>query len=138
MSHGDIRTYQFVTSVIQLSIVPISYISLKLGTSPESVFIIILTVTVINGCYKVNKALSLLKMGRSLFLRKALIPIVLVAGLMFCIYALYFYMFGYPANQLINIILSILLLSSLVVAFGLSSNEREYMFNVLKSKVKSN
>ena len=138
LSNGDIRTYQLVTSVLQLSVIPISYVSLKLGSSPESVFIISLAVTVIMGCYKVNKALALLKMSRLLFLRKVLIPILLVSGLMFCIYALYFYMFGYLATHLINIILSILLLSSLVVAFGLSSNEREYMFNILKSKIKSN
>lgn len=71
---GRMMTYQIVISIIICSIIPISWLCLKLGCSPNSVFVVSLVITTINVITSLIIVHSLFKFKYSDYMRKVIIP----------------------------------------------------------------
>lgn len=77
-AYGKIRTYQIVTSLFIMSVVPVSYLFLKLGFPPETVFyvsIIICALAVILRVFFINHYIGLPVGG---YFRSVLLPMAVV------------------------------------------------------------
>ena len=82
---GNMRNYEVVFSIINLLIIPISFIVLKLGAPAESVFIVyfIMTIFVQVGCLLVIR--TLVSLSIRYYIRVLIVPIAIVACLIFAL-----------------------------------------------------
>lgn len=76
---GNMRDYQLTFSIINLLIIPFSYLSLKLGAPAESVFVIYLVMSIIVqiACLLVMR--RLVSLSLALYFRKIVLPISVIA-----------------------------------------------------------
>lgn len=71
---GIIRTYSVSTSITFLTIVPISFLVLKLGYPPYSVFVVHLVITIIAVLIRMYMAKIIVKIDLAEYIRKCVIP----------------------------------------------------------------
>ena len=76
---GKMRNYEVTFSLLNLLIIPISYLSLKLGAPAESVFVVyfIMTIFVQVACLLVLKTLVTISLRQ--YIKQLIIPLVVVA-----------------------------------------------------------
>lgn len=129
---GKMRNYEVTFSVINLLIIPISFIVLKLGAPAEMAFIVYLVMTVFVqiGCLLVIRTLT--KISLSDYFMSLIVPIVIVA----CITLLLIYIINYYLQQnLIGIVIEyivITLLSSVLFYYVvLDSTEKKFVNNII-------
>lgn len=79
MATGKIRTYQIVEGGSLLFILPVSYIFLRNGGNPYSVFIVQLIIMYIVQLLRVFIVCHKIKMSRWVYVKKVLIPVIIVA-----------------------------------------------------------
>lgn len=78
-ANGHIRKYQAVVGVILLGIVPVSYVVLKLGAPPVSVFIVHFTMVVLAHISRVWMIRPMISMRISEYFAKAILPLLYVS-----------------------------------------------------------
>ncbi len=136
---GNVRVYQSVVGGILLSIVPISYIVLKLGGNPVSVYVVYLSVMVFAFVVRLGILRNMLNLSIREYTNKVVLRCLAV-----CLLS-YFSMFGIKqaisTNVLNTIVICILsVLTTIVYSYliGLSSTERDFVrkkgMNVLRSR----
>lgn len=76
---GKVKKYQIVCGGMMLLIVPLAYISLKLGAPPESVFIVHGTIAVLTQFARVFMMRNLIDFSVSSYCHKVLMPVIIVA-----------------------------------------------------------
>ena len=78
---GQMRNYELTFSIINLLIIPISFVVLKMGAPAEAVFIVyfIMTIFVQLGCFLVLKEIVTLSLRQ--YCKKLLAPLFMVAAL---------------------------------------------------------
>ncbi len=76
---GKVKIYQAVCGGLLLLIVPIAYLVLKLGGSPESVFIVHGCIAIVTQIARVYLMRNLINISIGLYLRKIILPILSVA-----------------------------------------------------------
>lgn len=77
---GKVKKYQAICGGLLLCIVPVAYISLKFGASPESVFIVHGIIAVITQYARVYLMRNLINLPLSTYFKKVVFPIILVAS----------------------------------------------------------
>ena len=80
LATGRIRYYGFATSVMTIIQLPLCYIILKMGGSPESVFVTMLTVTIIREIVQYYKLRNLVGFRYLDYFRKVQLPCILVVA----------------------------------------------------------
>lgn len=131
---GRIRRYMFVTGLIQLMTIPVSYVVLKRECPPESVYIVNLILMFVLTYYKVSQGLSLLNMNRVLFIRSTLIPIVVVPVLCSFVYYVSVLIFSINIGHILNLLYCLSISVLMVIAIGLSKMERLYFLRFILKK----
>lgn len=127
---GDIKKYQAVVGGILLTIVPVSYIVLKIGGSPISVYIVHFSICVIAFCSRLLIIRPMIHLSIREYLKIVIIPCLLVAGLSCGTAIMIQYIF--PKGMLFSIIVcvfSIVLVVLFAYTIGLSKNERIFINN---------
>lgn len=121
---GKIKKYQTVVGALLLSIVPISYLSLKLGAAPYAVFIVHLCISVCAFFVRAYLVRSLINMSLLSYTKKAVLPIF-AFGVVASILPLFYHMF--TSENLMNFIIIVIIniLSSFISAFYLAFTEVE-------------
>lgn len=133
---GNIKRYQLITGSILLLNIPLSYIALRLGYSPESV----VYVSILNAATALIARLILLKKLVSLpvysYIKQVVFRSILILISTYLLYVVLFSKIVISANfWLESIILSIcILIASL--AFGLDQIERTFIFDKLSILLK--
>lgn len=131
---GKIKKYQSVIGGLLLSIVPITYVVLKLGFPPVSVFVVNLIVCVIAFVSRVYIVAPLTKLRPSLFFKK-----VVLRSLGVCVISSVIPILLYnwlPEGIVVNImIMAIALLSVCLTSYfvGLDKSERSYVMKGIAS-----
>lgn len=77
---GKVKAYQAVCGSILLCIVPVAYVVLKLGGSPESVYVVHGCIAVLTQCVRVYMMRRLISLPMTTYLHRVVVPIVLVAA----------------------------------------------------------
>lgn len=125
-ANGNIKMYSIVTGSILLTIVPISYVVLRLGGSPSSVFVVALLVAVsclISRMLILKRMVNFDVLG---FAKNALAPIVLVT-IISTLLPLYIKIyFDNESFKMFIVISAICLFSTMISSFllGMSKYER--------------
>jgi O-antigen/teichoic acid export membrane protein len=133
---GKIKKYQFCVGGILLLNLPISYIYLKMGASPEYVLIVGIIITFFAFFIRLNIAKRLVGFSFSSFLKRVVAPIFLVFSLSSIgplLYSCY-----HMANLLrlfSTIILSIFSVLVFVMVIGLTKTERNIFFGIVRNKI---
>lgn len=129
---GKMRNYEVTFSVINLLIIPISFIVLKLGAPAEMAFIVYLVMTVFVqiGCLLVIQTLT--KISLSDYFMSLIVPIVIVACITLpLIYIINFYLQQNLIGIVIEYIVITLLSSVLFYYVVLDSTEKIFVNNII-------
>lgn len=129
---GKMRNYEVTFSVINLLIIPISFIVLKLGAPAEMAFIVYLVMTVFVqiGCLLVIQTLT--KISLSDYFMSLIVPIVIVACITLpLIYIINFYLQQNLIGIVIEYIVITLLSSVLFYYVVLDSTEKKFVNNII-------
>lgn len=135
-AYGKIRDYHLICGGFTLSILPISYILLKLHFPPETVFyvsIVICTIAIGIRAVFVKKSVGL---SLSEYLLKAILPILLVS-VFSSILPLYFELtFDYGLTRFLLVGFSSVAMTSLsVLTIGMTKTERKHLLNTVKNAI---
>lgn len=133
---GRLKKFQIFEGTSLLTIVPIAYVTLKFfNVSPESVFIIHITIEMITQYIRLKVVLPMIKMDIGVYFRSVLVPVAKVALLSPIIpIAVYNYISLPELAQFVLIgFVCVITVSVCCFICGCSKNER----NVLISKVRS-
>lgn len=125
-AYGKVKVYQSAVGSMLLTILPIAYVTLRLGGNPESVFIVNLFVAMVAQIMRVYLVSKMVGFSLRDYTKRLILPILMVTvvsgSLSACIYRLF------PVSTLsgicvIGCAISISLIS--IFCVGLNANERD-------------
>ncbi len=136
---GRIRNYQLIVGGVLLLIVPISYIALKLGGRPESVFVVHLSVALIAQFVRLWMVRGLVGLSCRMYLERVIGPLLRVVMVAFILpLSVYIFM---PDSFLRLALVVVSSCTSVLLGgyvFGLESKERAFVkdkIRLLKQKI---
>lgn len=124
---GKIRLFQIVESVTLILILPIGYGLLKLGMDAASIFIAMIVLSVMALFLRLMVLKKIMDFQVGQFVRRAIIPVLIVSGILWGIYWIAIKGCSQNENLIVNIMQMIaILILSLVIAYwvGLTKNEK--------------
>ena len=133
---GKIRRYQVIISLINLSVLPLSYLALKAGYDARAVFVLKLMVGAIMYIFRINYILP--KVGYRIkdYLRQVLLP---VAGISICVPAVVYaaapLFAGDVARLISTTVLSVLLSGAFLFTCGIDKEERKALIATIKTVI---
>lgn len=138
---GNIRTYQMVISAILLMNVPISYIGGRFGMSPEGMFLVRNIIYILAFFSRLVFLRKMISLNVPLFLKRVVIPIIKVLCLV--VVPISFIIRGNLitlSSSLMTLVgqTTLIFVYEMLITyfFGLRSNERKYVMNGIKGKLK--
>lgn len=131
---GNIRKYHLVVGGILLTIVPIAYITLKLGGQPQSVFYVYLVVS----CVALAGRLIILRQQINMSIENYVVQVLLRIAVVFAVsYPLCLMISNYLSLNFLGLIIFCVITTAIIgtaiLAFGMTSNERLF----IKAKILS-
>lgn len=136
---GRIKVYQATIGSILLLIVPISYITLKLGGSPESVFLVHFLIVIIAQITRVWMLRPMISLSIIQYIKSVIGNIASVSALSLILPMLiYVTLPSSPGRFLLVCTLSVLSVGTAVYFIGLGDKERNLISNKLKAITHSN
>ena len=131
---GKVKKYQTLVGSILLSILPISYVVLKLGGQPYSVFIVHLCVALIAFVVRLLVVRPLIRLSVGAYLRQVLLPLFAFSLVGVILPACYSW---YSDNSFLSLVLVVLLSGVSTLLFGyllaLSKSERIFVRNKVQT-----
>lgn len=129
---GNIKRYQFFTSLIILSNLPVAYAILKLGFSPVYIFTAKFLINIIAYLYRAFYVRNLISFHVMTYVREVLFPIISMTIVLILLgYVSYSIMDNYIISSIIMFGCSVLV----VWTFGLNSHERKIVYQEIQKKV---
>lgn len=133
---GIIRNYQIVLGGLLLTIVPISYIALKMGFAPTSVLYVHLFITIVTLFVRLYYAKKLNKLDIKFYLHNVIFKSIISVAPAFLIIWLFHYHFCEHLNIIARLAITIIYMIILTLTFikwGLNNSERIYILSKLKT-----
>lgn len=126
---GKVKYYQILVSVILLTDIPLSYLALKCGYSPTSVFCVNVVVNLMAYMFRLMYAKKIIKINIFSYLKKAIIPCfnVCVCTLPLLIYLTYIC----ELQWFYIIVISLLFSFIFIYLLGLESTEKDFIRNLI-------
>lgn len=122
---GKIRWFQIISSVVELSCIPICFILYKSGLPDYTVIIAYTISTLVNYCISLVMMQRILGFNVLEYLKSLFPPVLLVMGLLIPLILFYSKMIIVSAwGHLTGIVLTLLYIMSVVLLFGLKKEER--------------
>ena len=127
---GHIRNYQIIVGGILLLIVPVSYLVLKMGGDPQSVFVVHLCVVILAQFVRLWMIRRLIGISLQIYFQRAIIPLLRVCLVVCWLPMVCYYVMDAGIIRVIIVVFT----SCMSVLFwgyilGLERNEREYIQN---------
>ncbi|WP_031532368.1 MULTISPECIES: oligosaccharide flippase family protein [unclassified Bacteroides] len=133
---GKVKLYQSVIGTIVVMIFPISYVALKLGGNPESVFYVHIAVAIIATVVRLFLIRHMIKLSISSFIRKCIIPCIMVASVSFVSMRLLKNALPYTvATSCAMIGISIIVVCVTFFFMGMTTGERHFIYGRIKTVV---
>lgn len=98
---GKMRNYQILTSSVICAILPISWVFLKMGYNPNSVYVISLVITVVNQVVCVYALKRIFNFGIGEYTKEVILPLLAYSVLLILLPALCIYFFDQSIWRLI-------------------------------------
>lgn len=134
---GRVRIYQSVVGGILLMIVPLAYISLKLGAEPYAVFIVHLIIAIIAFITRIIIIHKMIKMSIREYFIKAIIPCVYVAFPSVLISLAVKYIFPNDLQYAVFVaFISLIVVSLSSFILGLTISERQFILSKISNSKK--
>ena len=138
-ANGLIKYPELISGIIQVLNLPFSYVALKLGCGPESVFIIMIFIRIASQAVKIYYTQKYLDMPVSKYLNKVIIRPLIVLSLSLIV--------PYNVSKIVlleNVLIRIpfiVTLSMISIGFviyyiGLDKKEKKYVKNIIKNRIK--
>ena len=134
-AYGKIKNYQFITSMIILCNIPLSYVVLWLELSPTYVFIVRIAINFIAYMYRFLFVKNILQVEIKNYMQEVLMPILKIVTLCFIVYIL---INLYISNIFTTTILMLLASIVIIYLFGLSVSEKRFITFIIKNKIFKN
>ena len=135
---GNIKKYQIIYSILSCIQLPLAYILLHFGLSPIGVFASWCVVSLVNYGWKIVFVTRKISMPLILYTYKVLLPVIFT--IFFSMLVLYLLPFELKTNQWMPFVLSTLIIIFIILLVisivGLSSKEKNYLIQTIKSKVR--
>lgn len=130
---GNIKRYQMGISFIMFSNFPLSYISLKMGYGPDSIYIISALTCLAALLYRIYTVKKLVpQMEMKVFCSQLLkLPFCLMALSMFMYYILKNFLTTPLSLQITISALMEVLLGVVIMAYGMNVRERKFLYNMI-------
>ena len=130
---GKIRNYQLIVGGVLLLIVPISYLALKLGGQPESVFVVHLSVALVAQFVRLWMVRGLVGLSGRMYLERVILPLLRVVFVAFILPLLVYVIMPESLPRLLLIVVS----SCISVlfggyVFGLERKERAFVHDKIR------
>lgn len=139
-SYGKIRYYQFFTSCILLLIVPIAYLFLRYGASPQYVFISKLIATFLLYIYRLYFIRAYLDFSKREFISQVLTKVLSVSVLSFVTAYFFKTIIMVTSSKTLDLIVfsifSLLITCIFIFVIGITKEEKNSIFNILKKRIK--
>lgn len=129
---GRVKVYQSIVGGVLLSIVPIAYITLKLGGAPYMVFTVHLCVALVAFVVRLFIIRNMINLSLFKYVREAILPCVYVAlpsvGLVMIFKSILPHNFGGACGVVVLSAMAVIVFSFMV---GLTANERQFILSRL-------
>lgn len=130
---GNIKKYQIIVSCILLLNIPIIYVLLKLGFSPESAVVIRIIMNFVAHCFRLVYLKNKINFPVKKYIKNVMLRCAVVSGLiipipLLCLLGFKITMLGYWTAVISSLILSI----PIIYYVGLEQGERKFILNVIK------
>ncbi len=133
---GNIRNYQLVLGSMLLTVVPISYVCLKLGCNPTTVYWVYLIITIINVFIRLYFAKKLNGIDFYKFFKNVILKSFLAVGPLFLLFWASHYLFLDKVSDLPRLAITLGYMVVLTLAFGywgLNKTERDLILSKISS-----
>lgn len=128
-ANGNIKKYQIIVGTILLLIVPIAYVTLKMGGQPEAVFVVHLTIVLIAQCARLIMIRGMISLTVMEYVEKVIIRIVAVVCLSIIVpIALHLYLSNSFLNMILVCFISCTSVLISVYLLGLSRDEKQKIY----------
>ena len=130
---GKVKTYQMVYSVLITSILPISWVVLKLGGNPSSVFVVSLMMTIINQIVSLFIVRKVFEYSIKEYVKAVIIPCAIISVLLPIVpFLITKYMETSFLRLAVVCALDIILTIAISYAFALNSSEKNMVLTSFK------
>ena len=131
-ANGNIKKYQIVVGTILLLIVPISYMALKMGFPPESVFVVHLAIVILAQCSRLYMIRGMIELSIGEYIQKVVLRVGIVTALSVIVPVfLHNWLQSNFINMLIVCLVSCMSVAICVYFLGLNKSERLKVNNKL-------
>lgn len=132
---GNIKNYSLTTSIIFLLIAPVSYLILKLGGAPYSVFIVQLIFTLIAIWIRMYMAKIIVQISIPDFIRRCIVPLIKISVVSLVIPCLLFIFLSDNVLRFFSVIfLSLISVIICTYLYGMNSFEKNIIKNIIFKK----
>lgn len=134
---GKVKTYQIAYSVLITSILPISWVVLKLGGNPTSVFVVSLVVTIFNQCVSLFIVRKVFDYSIKEYVKVVIIPCAIISVLLpIAPFMITKFMETSFIRLAVVCVLDIMLAIVISYAFVLNSSEKEMVLAFVNKIIK--
>lgn len=136
---GKVRNYQMTISIVMLLNIPLSYVLLKIGFSAPWVIVGMVAIEAVTSFARVYFAHILTSMSIGLFFRNVVCPVFIVyiiTSLLLIIIKTNFYPHTDDFMSFLVLTSVAIIVNSIVCYFALSKSERDFLKNIIISKIK--
>lgn len=127
---GKIKLYQILVNINRIISVVVAYVVLKFGAPAYSLLYCYIGVSVVNSVvmhYVLHKTINI---DRSLLIRKSYIPCLLTT-----IFVVPLFFIDVSIPPIVKIVCYMIVICIFCFVFGFSKNEKQYVINLVKSKI---
>lgn len=136
LASGKVKIYQITLSIISYSFIPITYLAIKLTKVPEIVFVCTLVMTIFEICARVVIINRQIGMPVGLYVKNVFLNIGVISVLVpLAPVLVHMYLPMGFIRLICTSVVSVLSVLTVVLAFGLKANERQYVYSYLKNKI---
>lgn len=135
---GKIKTYQIVISLILLLNIPVSLVLGKMGLPPYTIYAARASIYILAISCRLTFLRKLINLNIYEFIRKVIYPTLAVSAIIVTLIVLkYMYISNTTFTSFVIESLLLVFVEIVVIgAIGLNNNERKFIFNIIKSKLK--
>ena len=137
-ANGNIKTYQITVGGMMIAILPISYIILKLGATPESVFVVHLSIILLAQVIRLLFMRKMINLSLRQYAKDVIIPICSVSIISVIAPLLVFSYMQEGVLRLISVcVVSIVSIAITTYMLGLRRNERQVINKKISNIINS-
>lgn len=140
MATGVIRTYQIVVSMVMLLIVPVGYFVFREGGLPYMIFVVMIVISLLSGIVRFSFCVKQIGYKWGFFIKDVLFRVVSTVLLAIPVPILLRYSLRIESHFMTFFFLSAFAVVSSSIAIlvvGITKNERNFIIDVITSRIKS-